>query len=75
MSKISGNIEELANVDAGFMKALYEYREKIEKEERQESREVVIEFKKESMDPNRPIVLWEKRIREKLKKQKKIHVD
>ena len=55
------------------MKAIYEYRERIEQEEREEARDVVIGFKKESMDPNRPIVNWERKVQENLKKRMDQH--
>jgi predicted pyridoxine 5'-phosphate oxidase superfamily flavin-nucleotide-binding protein len=37
-----------------------EYQENILNEEEQEAKEATIEFKKDTLDPSRPIVAWEK---------------
>ena len=39
---------------------ILDYKENILNEEEQEAKEVTIEFKKDTLDPSRPIVQWER---------------
>lgn len=56
-------------VDPNLLRVIYEYREGIENEEREEAKEVAVSFKKDSLDPTRPIIKWERDIARTRKKQ------
>ena len=43
-------------VNPNLLRVIYEYREGIENEEREESKEVAVNYKKDSLDPTRPII-------------------
>ena len=44
---------------------ILDYKENILNEEEMEAKEVTIEFKKDTLDPTRPIVQWEKTLNAK----------
>ena len=55
-SRVSDVFHDLEMVDPNLLRVIYEYREGIENEEREESKEVAVNYKKDSLDPTRPII-------------------
>ena len=58
-------------IDPNFVQNIFDYKEQIEAEEINEARDVAIDFKKQMMDPNRQVVIWERKLANDMKKKKK----
>ena len=69
--RVSGAFRDMESVDPNLLRVIYEYREGIENEERDESKEVAVSFKKDSLDPTRPIIKWE---RDMARAKKKLNI-
>ena len=68
-NKVQGVFRDMEMVDPNLLRVIYEYREGIENEEKEEAKEVAVNFKKDSLDPTRPIIKWERDIARAQKKQ------
>ena len=55
----------MENVEGQLLPKIYDYKEIADKEDEQEAREVTMDFKRERMDPRRPIIQWERSVNTK----------
>ena len=63
--KIQTQLKDLENVEATLLPKLYDYKELAERNDTQEAREVTMDFKRQRMDPRRPVIQWEKSVNTK----------
>lgn len=59
MNKVQEHIHELGGVNPKIIPALFEYKQKAQQIEDQEAIDQTYSFKKELLDPLRPIIKWE----------------
>ena len=58
---IQQKMQQLEGMQPEIIGTILKYKEKQLKEEEEEALEVTIDFKKDTLDPDRPIVAWEKK--------------
>ena len=63
--KVQNQLKDLENVEGQLLPKIYDYKEIADKEDEQEAREVTMDFKRERMDPRRPIIQWERSVNTK----------
>lgn len=57
---VQSKFSQLEGIAPEVLGHILDYKENILNEEEQEAKEVTIEFKKDTLDPSRPIVQWER---------------
>ena len=63
--KVQNQLKDLENVEGQLLPKIYDYKEIADKEDEKEAREVTMDFKRERMDPRRPIIQWERSVNTK----------
>lgn len=59
---VQQKLQQLEGIAPEVMGHILDYKENILHEEEQEAQDVTIEFKKDTLDPTRPIVTWERKL-------------
>ena len=52
----------MEGIDPNLLGSMLDYKQTMEQEELEEAREVTIDFKRDTLNPDRPIIAWEKTI-------------
>lgn len=61
--RVQDKLKDLENIKLELLPNVINHLDKNEEEEEEEAREIIYEFKKESLDPFRQIAKWEKHMK------------